>query len=68
MKNIICGITITEQHAKAITNTITRVYAEIEKRKRREFMSSLRYTLNTNPHNTFKGTAEVYINKYGVHV
>jgi hypothetical protein len=62
--NMICGIPITDEHAQNIRNTIDRINEAIAQADFNMFLDQLRYTLGTNPHNTFKGSAEEYIRIY----
>jgi ABC-type uncharacterized transport system ATPase component len=66
MKNTICGIEITQEHADKITETIKQIYQDIEQQDFNRFYKELEYTLKTrnSPHNNFKGTASEYIKKY----
>jgi len=66
MKNTICGIEITQEHADNINATIERINNELQAEKRANLLNEVRCTLITNPHNLFKGTAEEYMKKYNL--
>ena len=63
----ICGIEISEEHAKVLHDTCQRIMhppsGNAEKEEAREFL--LRFGASRhNPHATFHGTASEYIKRY----
>ena len=64
MKNTICGIEITQEHADNINLTIERINNELQAEKQARLLNEIRCTLVTNPHNLFEGSAEEYMIKY----
>jgi hypothetical protein len=68
MKNTICGIPITDEHAQCIRNTVDRIHELIrlddERTNAWGYLRAFEYTKAHNPHNTFQGTAVEYIRQY----
>ena len=49
-----------------IKDVINRAFQRDYKEQSKELLLKVKHTLRNNPHNTFKGTAHEYINKYNL--
>ena len=68
MKNTLCGIEISEEHANQITATCDRILRQEDERKHTEALRNFRIDFismqGSNPHNRFYSTPEEYLRKY----
>jgi hypothetical protein len=68
MKNTLCGIEISQEHANLIIETCNRIIEEADKRTHTEALKKFRVDFvsmqGSNPHNRFYGTPEEYLRKY----
>jgi hypothetical protein len=66
MKYTLCGIEITQEHADQINATCQAIQDMLYQERKERQLNEVRATLVNNPHNTFQGTAEEYVEKYNL--
>lgn len=68
MKNVLCGLPISEESANALKETCDRILNPLHPSNVRleaiRFNTLFQFTQHTNPHNRFHGTAREYIKKH----